>query len=378
MNYHPINTSISLPAKQRGYSIVELLVASVIGLIILSGAVTVFTGNKTSQELSSGMARVQESGRVALDILSNDIRLAGFQGCTDGTIPPNVVAAASPTITLPQGALWGGEFGSASWSPSLHGDLSSISTQAKSGTDVIYVQHASGRTTILANSMSSSNGPISLELNPDQLVANDLVIISDCSNADIFRATSVSEPSATDGSVSIGFAAGAANTSSTLSTDYQVSATDPNRIRDPMRVMRFEANAYFVRDSGRDDANGNPIYSLFVLDTTASPLGSPMELVEGVEDMQILYGQRLLNGTTQYLKAGHTSLDIENVVSIQIGLLVTTTENVTNDDDDRTYMLANEVIGPPSSTHPLKHAGGKAMRAAFNTTIQLRNRSANL
>ena len=369
---------LSLPAKQSGYSIIELLVASVIGLIILSGAVTVFTGNKSSQEFSSGMARIQESGRVALDILSNDIRLAGFQGCTDGTIPPSVIASDGPTIDLPQGALWGGEFGNTTWSPTINADLTTISSQVKSGTDVIYVQHASGRTTILASSMSSSNGPISVELNPDQLVANDLVIISDCSNADIFRATSVSEPSTTDGTVSIGFAAGSANTRSTLSTDYQVSATAPNRIKDPMRVMRFEANAYFVKDSGRDDANGNSIYSLFVLDTTASPIGAAMELVEGVENMQILYGQRLPNGTTQYLKAGHTSLDMENVVSIQIGILVSSTESISNDEDDRTYMVANEKIGPPGSAQSLKHGGGNAMRAAFNTTIQLRNRSANL
>ena len=46
MNY-PTNKLLALPAKQRGYSVVELLVASVIGLIVLSGAVTVFTGNKS-------------------------------------------------------------------------------------------------------------------------------------------------------------------------------------------------------------------------------------------------------------------------------------------------------------------------------------------
>ncbi len=377
MNY-PTNKLLALPAKQRGYSVVELLVASVIGLIVLSGAVTVFTGNKSSQELSSGMARIQESGRVALDILSNDIRLAGFQGCTDGTIPPNVIASAGPTITLPNGALWGGEINSGTWSPALHPDLSNISSQARANSDVVYVQHASGRTTILASSMTTSNGPISVELNPDQLDANDLIIISDCSNADIFRATSVSEPTAGSSAVSIAFAAGAANTSSTLSTNYQVSASDPNRIKDPMRVMRFEANAYFVKDSGRTDKNGNPIYSLFVLDTTESPIGTPMELVEGVENMQIMYGQRLPNGSTQYLKAGHPSLEMDSVVSVQIGLLVSSTESITGDDDNRTYLIANEKIGPPSSSLSLKHTGGRAMRAAFNTTIQLRNRSANL
>lgn len=367
----------SLPARQQGYSIIELMVASVIGLIILSGAVTVFTGNKSSQELSSGMARIQESGRVALDILSNDIRLAGFQGCTDGTIEPNVLATVSPTISLPQGALWGGEFnGGTTWAPTaVHPDLVDVSPTPKTGTDVIYVQHGSGRTTILASSMSTANGPISLALNPDQLDADDLIIISDCSNADIFRASTVAPTTTGATSINVSFAAGTANTSSTLSTIYTISGSSADRVTDAMRVMRFEANAYFVADSGRDNPAGDPIFSLFALDTTPATDSDAVELVEGVENMQILYGQRLANGNIQYLRAGNAALNIDNVVSIQIGLLLSTTDSVTNSDDDRTYMIANEKVGPPGSSEDITHTGGRLMRAAFNTTIQLRNRN---
>lgn len=363
----------SLLAKQQGYSIIELMVASVIGLIILSGAVTVFTGNKSSQELSSGMARIQESGRVALDILSNDIRLAGFQGCTDGTIEPNVLATAGPTISLPQGALWGGEYDS-SWSPTVHTDLADLSPLPKSGTDVIYVQHGSGRTTILASSMTTATGPISLALNPDQLAADDLIIISDCANADIFRATSVTD-STTNSNISVAFAASTANTSSTLSTSYTISGATADRVTDAMRVMRFESNAYFVADSGRNDTSGGDIFSLFALDTTSATDIAAVELVEGVENMQILYGQRRPNGTVQYLRAGNAALNIENVVSVQIGLLVSSTDSVTSGNDDRTYLIANEKVGPPSGSETIKHSGGRLKRAAFNTTIQLRNRN---
>ncbi len=363
---------MSLPKNQQGYSIIELLIASVVGLIILSGAVTVFTGNKSSQELSSGMARIQESGRVALDILSNDIRLAGFQGCTDGTVKPNVLATSAPAITLPAGALWGAEYDGSSWSPAVIPDIATIANKPKPGTDVIHVQHGSGRTTILSQSMAGTTSPISLSVNPDQLEEDDLIIISDCSTADIFRATNVSDP-ANDGSISVGFAAGAANTSSTLSKPYTITAG--NRIDDAMRVMRFESNAYFIADSGRKDTRGFPIFSLFVLDTAAANIGTGVELVEGVENMQILYGERMLSDAVRYLPAGHPSLNIDNVVSIQIGLLVATTDWVTDDDDLRTYMLANQRVGPPTGNDPLQHTGGRLMRAAFNTTIQLRNRN---
>lgn len=362
----------ALPASQRGYSVVELMVASVVGLFILSGAITVFTGNKTSQEMSTGMARVQENGRVALDILSNDLRLAGFQGCTNGSKVPSIISEVQPTINLPVEAIWGAKYDANTWTPAVHTDLTAISTLPKPGTDVIYVQHGSGRTTMLSASMSSTTGPITLVTNPDQLAEDDLVMITDCSNADIFRATSVSEP-ATDGTISVGFGAGASNSQSNLNNKYTVSG-DPSA--DPMRVMRFESNAYFVADSGRVDSNGDPIYSLFVLDTTddETPYDNPVELVEGVENMQIMYGERLANGQIRYLSADDTALNMNDVISIQIGLLVASADSHGADEDERTYLLANVEVGPPDGPTTVEHEGGRLLRAAFNTTIQLRNR----
>jgi type IV pilus assembly protein PilW len=356
------------------------MVASVVGLFILSGAITVFTGNKTSQEMSTGLARIQENGRVALDILSNDLRLTGFQGCTNGTKVPDVISTIAPTINLPVSAMWGSEFDeNSSWTTTLHADLTDIRTVPKPGTDVIYVQHGSGRTTMLASSMTDVNGPITLVTNPDQLDDGDLIMISDCANADIFRATKVDNP-ASDGTVSVEFSAASANTQSSLNHKYTVSGnplTDNTvAIADPMRVMRFESNAYFVADSGREDRNGNTVYSLFVLDTASadnSPY-KPVELVEGVENMQIVYGERLPSGALRYLPAGSAGLNMNNVVSIQIGILVTSADDATTNEDDRTYLLADVKVGPPGSSEDVVHAGGKQMRAAFNTTIQLRNR----
>lgn len=371
---HPLNS----PSSQRGYSIVELMVASVIGLVVLSGAVTVFSGNNSSQKLSTGMARVQETGRVAIDILSNDLRLTGYQGCTNGTIKPIVIASQAPTVNMPIEAIWGGEFNGTSFSPSVHPDLSVLTSNSsikpRAGTDVIYVQHGSGRATMLSTSMTTSSGPISLRNNPDQLATNDLVMISDCANADIFRATSVTpSTAANDTTVSVGFSAAAGNQQSTLNNIYTVNGT--NAVTNPMRVMRFEANAYFVADSGRKSKNGDTIYSLFLLDTTAATTPfQPVELVEGVENMQIMYGERLENGSLRYLGANDPSLNINNVVSIQVGVLVASAEAATNHTDDRTYLLANVKVGPPDSSQALKHSGGKKLRAPFNTTVQLRNR----
>jgi len=355
--------------KQTGYSLIELMIASVIGLVWLSGAVTIFTSNKASQALSTGMSQVQENGRVALDIISNGIRLAGYQGCTNGIQEPKVLAAVAPPIRLVSEALWGATYNGSGWSPTRPADLAQVGNMPLADTDIIYVKHGGGRATILNASMANSNvNPIVLVRNPDQLDAGDLVMISDCTGSDIFRATNVSTGT---NNVSVGFNA-VDNTQANLSRAYAVTG---NPTFDPMRVMRFESNAYFVADSGRNDSSGTSISSLYVLDTTASPIGAPTELVEGVESLQVLYGERMANGSLRYLSADNPHLNMAQVTSVQLGLLLRSIDSISSKNDTKTYLVANQEIGPPGGATAISHGGGRYLRAAFNTTVRLRNRT---
>lgn len=358
--------------KQSGYSLIELMIASVIGLVVLAGAVTVFTSNKASQKLSSGMSHVQENGRVALDIIANGIRLAGYQGCTNGIQEPVVLASSAPPINLVSESLWGSRFDGSAWAPARLTELDQIGNRPAANTDIIYVKHGSGRATILNTSMGTPNdNPVTLARNPDQLDTGDLVMISDCVGADIFRATLVTAGAT---NVSVGFNA-VANTQANLSRAYTVAGATGDPTLDPLRIMRFESNAYFVADSTRDDSSGNDIMSLFVLDTTADPIGPPTELVEGVENLQVLYGERMPNGSVRYLQADDPLLNMAQVTSVQIGLLLRSVDQVLSNDDVKTYLVADQEIGPPSGTAGLTHTGGRYLRAAFNTTVRLRNRT---
>jgi type IV pilus assembly protein PilW len=355
--------------NQAGFSIVELMVASVIGLIILSGAVAVFSSNNASGAMSGSMSRVQESGRVAMDILANDLRMAGYQGCADtDTISANVIANNAPNIAMPETSLQGAEVSLASaWQPSMPTDLGPISSDPLPGTDVVYVQHGSGRTAILATNMTNANtNPISLDRNPDNLAAGDLVMISDCTSVDVFRATAVDDSVANN--VSLGFAA-TQNSQANLSRAYTVTG-DP--LSTAMRVMRFEAHAYYVANTDRFDSNGDRIPALFMLDLS-QPGGVAMELVEGVENMQLLYGQQMTGGQIRYVSANATNLDFEEVISVQIGLLIKSIDNVSSSDDDRVYQVAGQSIGPQSGSTILKHSGGRQLRTSFNTTVRMRN-----
>lgn len=352
--------------SQSGFSVVELLVASVIGLLILTGAVTVFSSNNSSSALSNGMSRVQESGRIAMDIIANDIRMAGYQGCADSSmVSINAIANAGPTINMPATAITGAEVGASGWNPSVPIDLTGLNAPL-AGTDVIYVQHGSGRTTQLQTSMANpTQNIISLARNPDQLAAGDLVMVSDCTSVDVFRAGSVGT---TTTNVSLQISS-SLNSQANLSKAYQISG---NALADPMRIMRYEATAYYIANTTRTDSRGLPIRSLFAQDLSTVS-GTSLELVEGVENMQFLYGEALANGDIRYVPAGTAGLDMSQVVSVQFGLLVNSIDLITSRTDDRLYQVADELIGDTGTT--ITHSSGKVLRTAFNTTVRLRNRS---
>jgi len=94
--------------NSRGMSLVEMLISMTLGLILLTGMIAVFSGNKRSSELNTAMANIQENARFALSAIGKDIRMASYQGCLDprrGML--NVKAEAAPipvTGVLPDGS----------------------------------------------------------------------------------------------------------------------------------------------------------------------------------------------------------------------------------------------------------------------------------
>lgn len=70
-------------AAQRGFSLIELMVAMTLGLILVMGVAQLFLGSKRSFVLQQHMAVVQENARFVLTRVSRDLRQAGMFGCLD-------------------------------------------------------------------------------------------------------------------------------------------------------------------------------------------------------------------------------------------------------------------------------------------------------
>lgn len=73
--------------KQPGFTLIEILIALVIGTFIIGGVIQLFSSSKQSSRMLNSLARMQENGRFAMEFIVRDIRMMGFKTCLSETIP---------------------------------------------------------------------------------------------------------------------------------------------------------------------------------------------------------------------------------------------------------------------------------------------------
>ena len=97
-----LNFGHPLRARQSGLSLVELMVAMAIGLLLLLGISTLVVQQNTTRNEMEKSSRQIENGRYAMQLLHNDIQLAGFYGEYS---PVSGVAMTTPNPCLTTGNL---------------------------------------------------------------------------------------------------------------------------------------------------------------------------------------------------------------------------------------------------------------------------------
>ena len=333
--------------KQLGFSLLEVFIALGLGALMTAAVITFFAGNKVNYNIQQGLAQLQENGRFAEYMLTQDLRMAGYQGCTNTAVftPNNIVTPASAAPFGPDDIITGYQStGASSWSPNLPGTLTGV---VQGGTDVIVVRKAAPVSTHLSDNMASPAADIEVD-NKIAFQNNEILMITDCEDGDIFRATSVSGA----GTMSIGHGT-AGNATGDLSKAYQTDA----------HVAQFESFTYFIRDTGRTNQVGQPILALVRQDIN----GTNEELVDGVEDMQIVYGiDTSGNGSADtYLTADQVQAasNWPNVISVNINLLLATVEDVSQDEVP--YTFNGTTVNNP---------GDRKIRRQWSTFITVRNR----
>lgn len=77
--------------RQSGFTLVELMIASIIGLVLMASLMNLFITTNRSVALSDGLAQNQETGRFAMDFITKYARLAGYTTDFTEYTPPLIM-----------------------------------------------------------------------------------------------------------------------------------------------------------------------------------------------------------------------------------------------------------------------------------------------
>ena len=285
--------------RQRGVTLVELMVALAIGLLVTVAMLKVYVDASRMYRFNEGLARVQENGRFVLEFIRRDARVAGFWGCySDAALSNGIAATSDAYINVAAGHITG------------------TSDDGLNDADSITFRSATGSGSLVTVGMSNTGDNVTVEI-PNALKKNMAVLISDCENGDVFQITDIS------GSALAHAAGAGANASPNLSKAYAAGA----------RVYEARQATYCVADGEGKDKKGNPIPSLRRAKGkgSADACKAGEELLEGIENMQILYGEDTdadaegANGdgtANRYVAFGTSDLDTDRIVSVRISVLV--------------------------------------------------------
>jgi len=350
------------PARSAaGFSLVEIMVALLVSLFLLAGVLQLYLGNQQTSRLGNGVGEVQQAGQFALEDLADNLRMAAFQGCADAQrVTAPVRALNAPTTDLSASAVrgfevatngtWTGGTAPTNWNGTVPRPLS----------DVVQIQGGSRAVANLSATMSSDSASVALASNPDNLAAGEMVVIADCRAADLFRITAVSGTTFTHTT--------ADNTTGSLSKAYVHTGLNA------AQATRFNSWVYFVRDTGRDAADGSAIFALYRLDTSRTGQ-TAQELVEGVEYLQVLYGERIGTQNMRYRTAPNVA-NWGSVVSVKLALLTASRDPVLEAADATAgYVLLDQTVAKTGTTGAtITYPTDRRLRRVFAAAVNVRNR----
>ena len=122
---------------QRGVTLVELMIATLLGVLVAAGVVTVFISTSNSNRVQAQLARLQEEGRFAITRLSSDLSMANGQYCNNTGGVAKASHSGPPMDHLRAPKIYAKEFIGSSTGPA-GGALADVSTRwgATSGLSV--------------------------------------------------------------------------------------------------------------------------------------------------------------------------------------------------------------------------------------------------
>lgn len=341
-----------LGSRLLGFSLLELLIAAALGVVLVAAVVQLFAGSSRGNAALAGQALLQESARHAVALLSRSARNAGYLGCggRDGLV--NGLSGAWREIvefdvSRPvegfdgQGPNWNPDIGIL---PTVGGSARAFAgnridpAELRAGSDVVVFRRLEAPGRPLARSLSTVLDPVTGDGEEPRVTVDDgfafetddFVVVSDCRQSALFRIGTIS-------------------TVGRIATLSRPSSSGPfwNRARQSLSrddqpfgsrvgpegaaVGRVVTEIYFVARGAGVNNRGDSVWSLW----RKTAADRPAELVQGVDDLQVLFGVDLTPGNgidspDRYLSPGQVGAN--PVRTVHFVATVSSVDAVTADE----------------------------------------------
>lgn len=335
----PTHNERCAAARSRGFTLIELMIALVIGMLVLGGMLSFFAdSNRAYAELKKTIEHTG-NGSMAMSILAQDINHAGYYG-EFYSLPAAGAALPDPCLMTPAALYSALAFPVQGYDAPLLSPLSCLSdANFMPGTDILVVRYAEYAALIAADVPQTGEGYLQ-------------------------ATTTAAEVQIGAGNAAVGTTKTADGSAAAIFKKDGVTAAD---------IRKLAVHIYFIAPcsvpangsdtcSGAADDGGRPVPTLKRLELTAvgnATVWSIAPLVDGIRNLQIDYGidnlpaaqdpttNQFGDGAPDMYVTAPTPADWPNVVSVRINFIAVSTQLTARYVDFKTYNLGLAgTVGP--------------------------------
>lgn len=276
-----------------GFTLIELMIAMILGLIIIGGTISIFLSNQQAFRVQDALEESLDAGRIAFEIIARDVREAGYGAC------PNTGAVTSVLKADPSASNWfAAPMGLSVLGYDEDQGLPIVTTGVtrKPGTDALLITRSVGTGVNIIGSMPTPSA--NLDTNSTAILKKDqIVMICDAAQSTIFQITQLpsgnkvqhntgsgtpgncskflGDPNMSPCDTSGGGAGGCPHSGTPCGYKFGTDAT----------IVALESVLYFI-----GSPTGEKPWSLYRIQVNGLKPATPIPLINGIEDLQLSYG----------------------------------------------------------------------------------------
>jgi type IV pilus assembly protein PilW len=226
--------------RQKGFSIVELMIAIALSLLLGIGIFQVFTSNQQSARLTQALVEVQDTGRLSLDLIARDIRNAGYWGCAGALnrVNSTIDAGGIDYDADIHGIGIAGNQGGVSAMDDVAAGVTIDGFNVVAGTDVLQLRSMASDGLSIAKPMPTVAAALFVTDN-NSFAQGDVLAVSDCQSADVFQITNVNTSGGANNLVHNTGTEAPGNTTNSLSRQYDTGS----------QILRPTFRSYFLNEN---------------------------------------------------------------------------------------------------------------------------------